>query len=90
VANALPNRIRFFPLLFENPILRYEVLDSVLLSAIDPSRKDKEQEVPGVGSELSYFPGCAVKIRSIPDRHPPVKWPTRRHGVRVKPYRYNG
>ena len=41
--------IRFFPsFCFEDPILRYEVLDSVLLSAIDPSRKDKEQELPGV------------------------------------------
>jgi hypothetical protein len=29
-------------LLSEDPILRYEVLDGVLLSAIDPSRKDQE------------------------------------------------
>ena len=32
--------------LSEDPILRYEVLDNVLLSAIDPARKDQEQELP--------------------------------------------
>jgi hypothetical protein len=32
-----------FPeLLSEDPILRYEVLDSVLLFAIDPTREDQE------------------------------------------------
>ena len=33
-------------LLPEDPILRYEVLDSVLLSAIDPAYRDQEQELP--------------------------------------------
>jgi hypothetical protein len=33
-------------LLSADPILRYEVLNSVLLSAIDPARQDQEQELP--------------------------------------------
>jgi hypothetical protein len=33
-------------LLSEDPILRYEVLNSVLLSAIDPAGQDQEQELP--------------------------------------------
>jgi len=33
-------------LLSEDAILRDEVLDSVLLSTIDPAREDKEQELP--------------------------------------------
>ena len=34
-------------LLSENPILRCEVINSVLLSTIDPAREDQEQELPG-------------------------------------------
>ena len=33
-------------LLSENPILRQEVLDGVLLSAIDPAGQDQEQQLP--------------------------------------------
>jgi len=33
-------------LLSEDPILRYEVLNSVLLSTIDPACQDQEQELP--------------------------------------------
>ena len=33
-------------LLPENPILRYQVLNGVLLSTIDPACQDQEQELP--------------------------------------------
>ncbi len=39
-------------LLTEDPVLRQEVLDSVLLSAIDPPGEDQEQQMPWLKTRL--------------------------------------
>ena len=49
-------------LLSEDPILRYEVLDSVLLSAIDPAREDQEQELPWL--KLRFHVPRDARLRS--------------------------
>ena len=48
-------------LLPENPILRYEVLDSILLSAIDPAREDQEQELPRLKLRFHLPPDARLR-----------------------------
>ena len=67
-------------LLSEDPILRQEVLDGVLLSAIDPSRRGSGARTAMAAIVPSFSSGCAVRIRSIRDRRVPVKRP--KHGSR--------
>ena len=47
-------------LLSENPILLYEVLDGVLLSAIDPAGEDQEQELPWLKLRLHVPPDARL------------------------------
>jgi hypothetical protein len=48
-------------LLSEDPILRNEVLDSVLLSAIDLAREDQEQELPRLKRRFHVPPDERLK-----------------------------
>jgi hypothetical protein len=40
----------------EHPILRHQVLDDVLLLAIDPAGEDQEQQLPGLQNGLHVPP----------------------------------
>jgi hypothetical protein len=52
----------FLPeLLSENSILRYEVLDSVMLAAIDPACEDQEQKLPRLKLRFHVPPDARQK-----------------------------
>jgi hypothetical protein len=55
-------------LLSQNSILGQEVLDGVLLSAVDPGGEDQEQQMPWLKLSPHVPPRCVVEIRSIRDR----------------------
>ena len=58
-------------LLSQNSILGKEVLDGVLLSAVDPAGEDQEQQMPRLKLRPHVSPGCVVEISSIGDRYAP-------------------
>ncbi len=67
-------------LLSENPILRQKILESVLLSALDPAGQDQEQQLPWLKLRLHVLPdsgresgasGIAVFMSSVRDMSQP-------------------
>jgi hypothetical protein len=51
----------FAEFLSEDPVFSQQVIDSFLLSTIDPTSKDQEQELPGLQHKLHMTPdGCVI------------------------------
>jgi hypothetical protein len=75
--------------LSEDPILRQEVLDGVLLSAIDPAGEDQEQQLPWLKLRLHVPPDARLRsaasgiISTLSSVEPGVA------GVRGKTSRYS-